>query len=117
MRHPRCVGTIANSLLYQYVRSNTTIFASIITGGIQLRVSTLYVGHLQVVIRLSDQLYRNVWSVLGEFWGEGGSRSHYSSGYRGPGFIGLIAISSYVVPLFFKVGTTLMLGIQYKYPL
>jgi len=29
------------------------------------------VGHLQVVIGLSDQLYRNAWSVLGEFWGRG----------------------------------------------
>jgi len=26
------------------------------------------VGHLQVVTRLSDQLYRNAWSVLGESW-------------------------------------------------
>jgi len=42
------------------------------------------VGHLQVVTGLSDQLYRNAWSVLGEFWGErGGSRSHYNSGYHG----------------------------------
>jgi len=29
------------------------------------------VGHLQVVTRLTDQLYRNVWSVLGGFWGRG----------------------------------------------
>jgi len=29
------------------------------------------VGHLQVVTGLSDQLYRNVLSVLGEFWGGG----------------------------------------------
>jgi len=26
-------------------------------------------GHLQVVTGLSDQLYRNGWGVLGEFWG------------------------------------------------
>jgi len=32
------------------------------------------VGHLQVVTGLSDQLYRNVWSVLGEFWGRGVGR-------------------------------------------
>jgi len=46
------------------------------------------VGHLQVVTGLSGQLYRNVWSVLGEFWGWGGGRSryHYNSGYHGPGF-------------------------------
>jgi len=31
-------------------------------------------GHLQVVTGLSDQLYRNVWSILGEFWGEGVGR-------------------------------------------
>jgi len=39
-----------------------------------------YVGHLQVVIRLSDQLYRNAWSALEEYWGEGGSISHFNSG-------------------------------------
>jgi len=27
------------------------------------------VGHLQVVTILSDQLYRNAWSVLGQSWG------------------------------------------------
>jgi len=32
------------------------------------------VGHLQVVTGLSDQLYRNAWSVLGEFWGRGAGR-------------------------------------------
>ena len=31
-------------------------------------------GHLQVVTGLSDQLYRNAWSVLGEFCGRGASR-------------------------------------------
>jgi len=30
------------------------------------------VGHLQVVIRLSDQLYRNAWSALEEYWEKGG---------------------------------------------
>ena len=29
-------------------------------------------SHLQVVTGLSDQLYRNEWGVLGEFWGGGG---------------------------------------------
>ena len=34
-------------------------------------------GHLQVVTGISDQLYRNAWNVLVEFWGSGGgSRSH-----------------------------------------
>ena len=32
-------------------------------------------GHLQVVTRLSDQLYRHAWSVLGEFWGRGSGRN------------------------------------------
>jgi len=32
------------------------------------------VGHLQVVTGLSDQLYRNAWGVLGEFWGRGTGR-------------------------------------------
>ena len=49
------------------------------------------------------------WGVLGE---EGGSRSHYNNGYHGPGFFSrLTTISSFVVPFFPKVGTTLMLGI------
>ena len=52
------------------------------------------------------------WGVLGE---GGGSRSHYNSGYDGPGSIKRTAISRFVVLLFFKVGITLMLGIQYKY--
>ena len=43
-------------------------------------------GHLQVVTGLLDQLYRNAWSVLGEFGGGGRSRSHYNSGCHGPGF-------------------------------
>jgi len=33
VRHPRCVSTIVRSLVYQYLQSNTTIFASSITGG------------------------------------------------------------------------------------
>ena len=31
-------------------------------------------GHLQVVIGISDQLYRNVWNVLGDLWGRGAGR-------------------------------------------
>ena len=30
-----------------------------------------YMVHLQVVTGLSDQLYRNAWGLLGEFWGMG----------------------------------------------
>jgi len=44
------------------------------------------VGHLQVVTGLLDQLYGNAWGDDREFWGRvGGSRSHYNSGYHGPG--------------------------------
>ena len=66
-------------------------------------------GHLQVVTTISDQLYRNAWSVLGESWEGDGSRSHYNSGYHGHGFSGglpLVVCSA----LFLKVGTTVMLG-------
>ena len=31
-------------------------------------------GHLQVVTGLSDQLYKNAWSVLGKFWRRGAGR-------------------------------------------
>ena len=44
-------------------------------------------GHLQVVTGLSDQLYRNVWSVLGEFWGRGVCRDLIITvGTMAPGF-------------------------------
>ena len=66
-------------------------------------------GHLQVVTGLSDQLYRNAWSVLGEVGG--GRDLIITVGTMAPGFIRRTTISSFVVPLFFKVGTTLMLGI------
>jgi len=61
---------------------------------------------------LSDQLYRNAWSVLGEFWGRGGAVRDLiiTVGTMVPGLIRRTTISSFVVPLFFKVGTTLKLG-------
>ena len=78
-------------------------------------------GRLQVVTGLSDQLHRNAWSVLGEFWWEGGrSRSHYNSGCHGPGlFPRWTIISGFVVPFFQSgyysyardISTTLMLGL------
>ena len=44
-------------------------------------------GHLQVVTRLSDQSYRNVWSVLGESWGRGAGRDLVITvGTMAPGF-------------------------------
>jgi len=68
------------------------------------------VGHLQVVIRLSDQLYRNAWSALEEYWGKGRSRSHYNGGCHGPGlFTGGIPLV--VIVPFFKKGIILKLGV------
>jgi len=50
VRHPRCVGSITknfcvlhNTVEHNYISSSSTV-------GIQLHVSVLYVGHLQVVI-------------------------------------------------------------------
>ena len=49
-RHPRCVGSITknfcvlhNTVEHNYISSSSTV-------GIQLHVSALYVGHLQVII-------------------------------------------------------------------
>ena len=53
-------------------------------------------GHLQVVIGLLDQLYRNAWSVLGE--SRGGLRSHYTNGYNGHGFPGGISQTTNDIP-------------------
>ena len=62
-------------------------------------------GHSQVVTRLSDQLYRNAWSVLREFWGRGADRYLIITvGTMVPGFIRQTTISSFVVPLFFQSG-------------
>jgi len=58
------------------------------------------VGHLQVVTGLSDQLYRSVWGVLGEFWGEGACRYLIITvGAMVPGFLEWTTISVFVVPL------------------
>jgi len=49
VRHPRCVGSITknfcvlhNTVEHKYISSSSTL-------GLQLHVSALYVGHLQVV--------------------------------------------------------------------
>ena len=67
------------------VRTKATEF-SFSTDGIQLRVSALYVGHLQVEIQLTDQLYK----MCGVFvWGEGGETISrcFNSGYRDLGLL------------------------------
>ena len=68
-------------------------------------------GHLQVLTGLSDQLYRNVWSVLGEFWGEGAGRDLIIPvGTMDPGFSGGLPLVVGSALFSLKVGTTLMLG-------
>ena len=69
-------------------------------------------GHLQVVIGLSDQLYRNAWSVLGEFWGRGADQDLIIPvGTMAPGFFSGGLPFVVCSALFSQVGTTLMLGI------
>ena len=60
-------------------------------------------GHLQVVTGLSDQLYRNAWSVLEEFWGKGAGRDLIITvGAMAPGLFRWTTISGFVVPFFLK---------------
>ena len=60
-------------------------------------------GHLQVVTGLLDQLYRNAWGVLGEFWGRGaGQDLIITVGAMAPGFPRWTTISGLVVPFFSK---------------
>jgi len=50
VRHPRCVGSITKNfcVIYNTVEHNCISPSS--TVGVQLHVSDLYVGHLQVLI-------------------------------------------------------------------
>jgi len=57
VRHPRYVGSINKEFCVLHVQSNTTIFYSS-TVRIQLHVSALHTGYLQVEIQLTDQLYK-----------------------------------------------------------
>jgi len=62
-------------------------------------------GHLQVVTGVSDELYRNAWSVLGVFWWRGGGGGRdliITVGTMVPGFIRRVTVSSFVVSLFKK---------------
>jgi hypothetical protein len=63
VRHPRCVASITknfcvlhNTVEHNYISSSSTLW-------LQLHVSALYVGHLQVVTWLSEQLYK-MWGVF-----------------------------------------------------
>ena len=58
VRHPRCVGSIAKNFCVLHNEVEHNYISSSITLGLQLHVSALYLGHLQVVTRLSEQLYR-----------------------------------------------------------
>ena len=57
VRHPRCVVSKAEFLCITHTVEHNYISLSS-TVGIQLHVSFLYVGHLQVVIQLKEQLYK-----------------------------------------------------------
>jgi len=48
--HPRCVGSIRKNFFVLHNTVEHNHIASSSTVGIQLHVSALYVGHLQVVI-------------------------------------------------------------------
>ena len=70
------------SLAGSLVSRGITIYRSL-----QRHVSALYMGHHQVVVELTAQAILACvwwsWGVKGE-----GSRSHYVTGYRGPGVSG-----------------------------
>ena len=62
MRHPRCVGSVTknfcvlhNTVEHNYISSSSTL-------GLQLHVSALCVGHLQVVT--FGAATQDVWGVL-----------------------------------------------------
>jgi len=55
VRHPCCVGSITKNLVY-YTYSRTQLYFPSSTVGIQLHVSALYVGHLQVMLWLTEPL-------------------------------------------------------------
>jgi len=57
---------ITHTVEHNYISPSSAV-------GIQLHVSALYVGHLQVVIKLTEQLYKMCgcsFRVLGVGWGE-----------------------------------------------
>jgi len=58
VRHPRCIGSITTNLCVLHNTVEHNYISSSSTLGLQLHVSALYVGHLQVVTWLSDQLYK-----------------------------------------------------------
>jgi len=93
----QCLAKITVMVLVRslvcYTYSRTQLYLPpLLQGGYYNDMFRAYiVGHLQVVIRLLDQLYRNAWSVLGEFFLGGVLRCHYTNGYHGPGFRGGIS--------------------------
>ena len=68
--------------------------------------------HLQVVTRLSDELYSYAWVVLGEFWERGAVRELIITvGTMDPGFSGGLPLVICSALCSLKIGTTLMLGV------
>ena len=64
---------ITHTVEHNYISPSSTV-------GIQLHVSAVYVGHLQVVIKLTEQLYK--------MCGVGGMRSRcFISGYHDLGLL------------------------------
>ena len=62
--------------------------------------------------RLSDQLYRNAWVVLGQFWERVAGRDLIITvGTMDPGFSGELPLVVGSALCSLKVGTTLMLGV------
>ena len=56
---------ITHTVEHNYISPSSTL-------GIQLHVSALYVGHLQVVILTYRAAIQDVWGVLLGYWGLGG---------------------------------------------
>ena len=63
MRLPRCVGSITKNFCVLHNEVEHNYISSSITLGLQLHVSALYVGHLQVVTTFEAAI-RDVWGVL-----------------------------------------------------
>jgi hypothetical protein len=91
VRHPRCVRPLTKNFVY-YTYSRTQLYFSLSsTVRIQLHVSALYVGHLQVEIELTDQLYKMCgafgWVGVGVGVGVGTRSRCFNSGYHDPGLL------------------------------
>ena len=89
MHHPRCVGSVTKNFFCITHRVENNYISPSSTVGIQLHVSALYVGHLQVVIYLTEQLYKMCVVFFQGIGGwVGGTRSRcFNSGYHDLGLL------------------------------